>query len=231
MIGRIVWVFGMTSRVSIREAKAVNPYAHIEEPLPGEFVGVYEDGAIRLSSPVDWPEGTPVVIRVAELKPGCDASFFGRVIVAGFGLAGRSVAGICQRYGIDYVVVERNPRTINTQRELGRQVIEGDIAQEEVLRAAGVEDASLIALTVPDDTAIRRATQLARNLNPNIYIIGRSTYSSTGMQIEKLGADDVIKVEQLVAREFYEHLMRKLGCRGERANSTPANTVSTSPQR
>ncbi|HOB76016.1 MAG TPA: NAD-binding protein [Phycisphaerae bacterium] len=187
----------------------------VESPSPGEYFGIYENGCIRLSTGVDWPEGTAVVIRMADLKPGHVVPSLSKVIVAGFGLAGRSVAGLCERYGIEYVIVERNARTIQTQRELGRQVVEGDISEEQTMRAAGIEDASLLALAIPDEHTVRRATQIARALNPHVYIIGQAVYASTGMQIEKHGADDVIKVEQLVAREFYEHLLRILTSRHE----------------
>lgn len=187
----------------------------VDSPPPGEYTGIYENGCIRLPTGVDWPEGTAVVIRMADLKSGQVVPTLSRVIVAGFGLAGRSVAGLCERYGIEYVIVERNARTIQTQRELGRKVVEGDISEEQTMRAAGIEDASLLALTIPDEHAVRRATQIARALNPHVYIIGQAVYTSTGMQIEKYGANDVIKVEQLVAREFYEHLLRILTSRYE----------------
>lgn len=197
----------------MREGGLVKDPIDIEQLLPCEYFGVYENGAIRLSAGVDWPEGTTVLVRMAGFQPDGQAAPFKRVIVAGFGLSGRAVATICERYGIDYLIIERNPRTVETQRKLGRQVVEGDIVEEEILRKAGIENASVLALTVPDDLAIRRATQLAKAINPKVYIVGRAVYASVGMQIERLGADDVIKVEQLVAREFYELLLRKLACR------------------
>jgi len=197
----------------MREGGLVKDHLDIEELLPCEYFGVYENGTIRLSAGVDWPEGTTVLVRMAGFQPNGQAPPFKKVIIAGFGLSGRAVATLCERYGIPYVILERNPRTVETQRKLGRQVIEGDIADEEILRKAGIEEATVLALTVPDDLAIRRATQVARAVNPGVYIVGRAVYASVGMQIERLGADDVIKVEQLVAREFYELLLRKLACR------------------
>lgn len=201
----------------------------IQDPPRGEYIGIYENGAIRLTTAVDWPEGTVLVVRTADLRPDCPILSISKIIIAGFGLAGRSVAGLCDQYGIDYVVVERNPKTIQTQQSLGRRTVEGDIAKEDVLRAAGVEEASVLALTVPDEQAVRRAAQLARAINPRLYIIGRSVYASTGMQIEKHGADDVIKVEQLVAREFYEHLLRLLACRRDAGADQPAMDGASDP--
>jgi D-arabinose 1-dehydrogenase-like Zn-dependent alcohol dehydrogenase len=201
-----------------------SPNEHEESP-PCEYIGVYEKGAIRLTAGVDWPEGTTVIVRAADFKPNGDISRFKKVIIAGFGLSGRAVATICERYGIDYVIIEWNAKTVQTQRDLGRQVIEGNIAAEETLRKAGIEDASVLALTVPDDASIKKATHIAKAINPDLYIIGRAVYASVGMQIEKAGADDVIKVEQVVAREFYELLLRKLTCSQPDAQPAVAETA------
>jgi voltage-gated potassium channel Kch len=188
-------------------------------PNPCEYLGVYEDGVIRLSARVAWPDGTRVAVRVAEPPLEAAARALGKVIIAGFGLAGRWIADIFDRHGIEYTVVEKNAETVQSQRKLGRSVVEGDISDEQTLREAGIEEASILALTVPDEPAVLRATQLARSIRPGIYIVARTLYSSSGMQASQLGADEVIKAEQVVARQFYEMLLRKIS---ERQDTTSA---------
>jgi CPA2 family monovalent cation:H+ antiporter-2 len=173
-----------------------------------EYYGIYRDGVITLGANVAWPDGTAVTVRVAEKQ---DHLAMGKVIIAGFGLAGRWVADIFDRHGIEYVVVEKNPATVECQRRLGRTIIEGDISCEETLQAAGISDASTLALTIPDEEAVLKATRLAREIKPGIYIVARTLYASSGMQASQLGADEVVKAEQVVARQFYEMLIRKIG--------------------
>jgi CPA2 family monovalent cation:H+ antiporter-2 len=189
--------------------------SHNDDGLPqcSEHWGIYDDGVIRLAARVDWEDGTPVLVRVADKGPARpeDLSAIGKVIIAGFGLAGRWIAEIFDRHNIQYTIVEKNVATVETQRELGRTVVEGDIAAEETLLRAGIEDASILALTVPDEAAVLEATRIARKLKPGIYIVARTMYSSSGMQASQLGADDVIKAEQVIARQFYEMLLRKIG--------------------
>ena len=182
-----------------------------ERPERMEYAGVYEKGVIRLTARVDWPDGTPVSICVAERSGEITSADLGKVIIAGFGLAGRWVADIFDRHGIEYVIVEKNASTVETQHKLGRNIVEGDISDEATLQAAGIKEASILALTVPDEPAVLEATRLARALRPGIYIVARTNYSSSGMQASQLGADDVIKAEQVVARQFYEMLLRKIG--------------------
>lgn len=181
-----------------------------DRPEQNEYLGTYENGVITLAAKVDWPDGTRVSVRVAAPPTDSPGPILGKVIIAGFGLAGRWIADIFDRHRIEYVIVERNRETVEAQRKLGRKVIEGDIAEEETLRRAGIEEASILALTVPDEAAVLEATRLARSLKPDLYIVARTLYSSSGIQAAQLGADEVIKAEQVVARQFYEMLLRKI---------------------
>ena len=179
-----------------------------------EIRGTFRDGCVQLDGPVDWTDGARVLVRLAP--PEGDEPVpreLGPVIVAGFGLAGRWIADIFERHGIEYVVVEKNADVVAAQRSIGRAMVEGDIACEETLRRAGVERASMLALTIPDEDAVLRATEVARRLKPDIYIVARTTHSSAGMEAARLGANHVIKAEQTVARQFHDMLLRRLGMR------------------
>lgn len=171
--------------------------------------GIYENGRVRLDLPVDWPEGTP--LHVTPMAPvGKSLELDGHVIVVGFGLAGRCVADLLDQTRLSFTIIEKNPVTVITQRALGRNVLLGDVIDAETLVKAGVNNASILALTIPDEAAVLKAVALARRLRPKIYIIARTNYSSQGMKASQLGADDVIKAEQAVALQFYEKLSRHI---------------------
>ena len=188
---------------------------------PGETVyATYHEGRIELDEPVAWPEGTR--LAVAPLRPLIgDGRLEGPVIIAGFGLAGRCVADLLDQAHIPYTIVERNPVTVATQRALGKQVVEGDITDAQTLSAAGIEKASVLALTIPDDQAVLEATALARRLRPDLFIIARTNYASMGMRAAQLGADEVVKAEQAVALQFYERLSRRLAPPKDRRRDDP----------
>ncbi|MHC5111857.1 MAG: NAD-binding protein [Planctomycetota bacterium] len=169
----------------------------------------FRDGRVELNEPVDWPDGTELEIVPMESSSGM-INVNGPVIIAGFGLSGRCVADLLDSAGIEYVVIEKNPSTVEIQRALGRSIIEGDVTDASTLMAAKMHSASMLALTIPDEEAVLRATSLARKLRPEIFIIARTTHASKGMQASQLGADKVIKAEQAVAIQFYEHLSKRL---------------------
>lgn len=189
-------------------------------------IGTWRRGRIELSEAGVWPEGTR--FRVIPILPHvpADASC-GRVIIAGFGLAGRFVAELLDDWSIPYSIIERNEKVAADQRSLGRDVLQGDAADPEVLSRAGLAKAALLALTIPDDDAMIRATVAARAARPDLYILARATFVSKGLQAVRKGADDVILAEQEVALRFHEKVAARLNCRP--APASPADPVAARP--
>ena len=133
-----------------------------------------------------------------------------RVIIAGYGIPGRFVAEFCDRHGIKYVVIERNPTIVLRCQRAGTLIIEGDSRDSAVLRDAGIAESTDIAITLPDDIAVLDTIATARRLNPSIRIIARATFVSGGMEAAKRGADDVVVAEQVVAEEFARHIEKAM---------------------
>ncbi len=170
---------------------------------------VYEDGRIVLQGQTDWPSGTKLlVLPVADANQ--DHPLDGHVIIVGYGLVGRAVAELLDSASIPFTLLEQNPQTVKTQRALGRNIIHGDAVDTNTLVTAGLHTAAVLALTIPNESAVLKAITIARRLRPNMYIIARTNYSSMGMKATQLGADDVIKAEQAVAIHFYQMLAGRL---------------------
>jgi CPA2 family monovalent cation:H+ antiporter-2 len=125
-----------------------------------------------------------------------------QVIIAGFGVPGRFLAEMLEMHNIPYCVVERNHTTVNRLREIGTNIVAGDIRNEALLESIGVKNAWMIALTFPDDAAVLEAVPIIRRLNPSIRIVARCAYTSCGLMAEQFGANDIIVHEQVVAREL-----------------------------
>lgn len=180
------------------------------DPISLQSIGAtVRNGRVELDRPVDWADGTRLVVTpVVPIHP--DGAFTGHVIIVGYGLSGRCVADLLNQAGVRYTILERNPVTVETQRALGRDIIEGDATDADTLRHAGLDKASILALTIPDEDAVLAATAMARKLRPDIYIIARTQYASKGMKASQLGADAVIKAEQAVALQFYDKLSQHI---------------------
>jgi voltage-gated potassium channel Kch len=124
------------------------------------------------------------------------------VIIVGFGLPGRFVAEVLDAREIPYAIIELNPSNAKSIAACGKRVICGDARNVEILKSAGIEGAKILALTLPDEKAVIEVLHVARRMNPNVKMLARCNYTSTGIKAEKAGATAVLVEEQLMALEF-----------------------------
>lgn len=128
------------------------------------------------------------------------------VIIAGYGVVGRAVTDRLVTAGATVAVIEMNVETVRRQSARGRHFTYGDAADPQVLEHAGIAEADAFILTIPDEQASLSAAQTARMLNPNVYIIVRTSYVSKAVGALEAGANDTV-IEELVTASAMEKLM------------------------
>jgi len=154
------------------------------------------DAAVNASAGTPQPSDPPAGAAPAPIAPPVD------VVIVGFGLPGRFVAEVLDAREVPYAIVELNPTNARSIASCGKRVICGDARNLDILKAAGIEHAKILALTLPDEKAVIEVLHVARRVNPNVKMLARCNYTSTGMKAEKAGAAVVLVEEQLVALEF-----------------------------
>jgi len=132
------------------------------------------------------------------------------VLLAGFGLPGRSVAERLRNLAIPFRIIEKNPETVSRAAAAGWPIQVGDALESGVLRQAGIEHADIFGAMMPDETDVLRCVQLARNLNSKVRIIARCSFMSGGLEAIRRGASEVVVAEQAVARELDLAMQRLL---------------------
>jgi len=132
------------------------------------------------------------------------------IIIAGYGITGRSVARAAEITGIPYKVIELNPDIIRREKTARRPFfIFGDAVQEEILEYAGIRDARALVVVVSEQEAIPRIVHKARQLAPDIYIIARTQHIRHSQYLLDLGADEVVSEEFEAAREIFTRALKK----------------------
>lgn len=114
------------------------------------------------------------------------------MIVCGFGRMGRIVCRELRAAGRALVVIEPNERGFQEAVSAGHLAIEGSAADDENLRAAGIERATdLVALapTLADNIAI---TLTARELGPRLAIQTRAECESEERKLRRAGANRIV---------------------------------------
>jgi CPA2 family monovalent cation:H+ antiporter-2 len=134
-----------------------------------------------------------------------------RAVVIGYGPTGRTVTRLLQENGIEPTVVELN---IDTVRALERAdnvtAIYGDASQREVLKGAGADTAGSLILTT-DLASAEEVIRVARDLNPDLYVLTRTANLRDLPVLRNAGASGVFSGEGEVALALTEALLQRLG--------------------
>src|SRR5205823_10885795 len=85
-----------------------------------------------------------------------------RVIIAGFGRVGQTVAEMLQVHKVPYVAIDRDPDRVARQRAQGAPVYFGDITQLDLLRRLHLETARALVITLDDPAAADQVVAAAR---------------------------------------------------------------------
>ncbi|HEY3318737.1 MAG TPA: potassium channel protein [Coriobacteriia bacterium] len=113
-------------------------------------------------------------------------------IVAGMGRVGSEVARSFSAEGVPFVVIDNCMDCVERATASGWPVLAADATEENALRAAGIDRAASLVTTLDSDASNVFVTLTARTLNPGIFIVARSTTSTTEEQLKRAGADRVI---------------------------------------
>lgn len=143
----------------------------------------------------------------------------GHVVIVGYGPVGRALADRLRERGIPFTVVETNAETVRVQEALGVSVLHGDGTDPDVLKAADIEGAALIAITIPDCEQALQVCRAARRLSPGAFIAVRVAHLSHGLNAIRAGADSITVEEVVAAEAMAREVTRHLGREGGRTSN------------
>lgn len=131
------------------------------------------------------------------------------LIIVGFGVNGKNMARAAQRANIPYVVADLNPQIVRRKKILGEPICYGDASQPTILNQLNVTEAKAIVVAISDPVGSRKIVDMARKMNPNLYIIVRTRYVYEMEELYALGADEVIPEEFETSVEIFSRVMNQ----------------------
>ena len=145
------------------------------------------------------PRAAPV-----ESEPAKKPSSYGRAIIVGHGRVGSRIAKALAASRIDFSVIEDRQEMVEKLHEQGIPAVAGNGVSADTLKAAAVESAKLIYITVPDGFEAGRIVEIARQLNPGIRIFARSHNDAEIDHLKSFGADVIISGEEEIAQAMID---------------------------
>jgi voltage-gated potassium channel len=116
----------------------------------------------------------------------------GHHIICGFGRVGRQVARDLAASKASCVVIDTNLHNRVAAEGLGLSFIEGDAADDDVLRRAGIERARSVIACADSDANNVFITLTARELRGDIAIVARAAVEDTEKKLRRAGANRVV---------------------------------------
>ena len=110
---------------------------------------------------------------------------------------------------IPYMIIEMSPDTVKREQEKGEPIFFGDAIHEEVLRHAGIEDATVVVVAINDPAATRAITENVRKLTRKAHVIVRTRYLMEMQPLYELGANEVIPEEFETSVEIFSRVLAK----------------------
>lgn len=173
-------------------------------------VGIWERGAFQLAGPDTRITPNTVLILAGSADQlarydehfGVPRDIDAPVVIIGGGRVGRAAGRLLEKAGIAYKIVEQRPERI---RDPARYV-EGDAAELEILRRAGLHDASAVLVTTHEDDMNVYLTLYCRRLEPDIQIISRANLDRNVTTLHRAGADSVLSYASIGATAIWNTL-------------------------
>src|SRR5215472_8545395 len=115
-----------------------------------------------------------------------------RVIVAGFGRVGQTVAAMLEVHNVPYVAIDHDADRVTTQREHGAPVYFGDVTQIALLRRLQLESARALVVTLDDPVSADGLVAAARGEREDLLIIARARDAAHAAHLYRIGASDAV---------------------------------------
>jgi glutathione-regulated potassium-efflux system protein KefB len=158
----------------------------------------------------------------ADREPDDFSDARGAVLVIGFGRFGQIVSQCLLAEGVDVTTIDNDPDTLESAARFGFKVYYGDGTRLDVLRAAGADDARLVAICIDDAAAASRIVDLVRTEFAGTRIYVRSFDRRHTLQLVDKGVDFEMRETYESALRFGRKTLEALGLDPERAAAVEA---------
>jgi Trk K+ transport system NAD-binding subunit len=212
-------VIGRLGELLIAEASAFGT------PLPGQtlgesglrnrtgvgVIGVWDHGHLQVvdRDTVILPEAIFILAGTREQMDRYNDTFSNtgaptpRVLIIGGGRVGRSASLALKSLGINTTIIEKIAERVAEHPE----AVIGDATRMDVLKKAGVRDATTLIITTHDDDTNVALTIFFRRLSTHWQILARSNFDRNVKTLSRAGADLVLSYASMGANAVF-NLMR-----------------------
>ena len=156
-------------------------------------------------------------VSVLEQKPLVSLSTTApkRVVIAGYGEVGQSIAHGLHEAHIPYIVIDEDPERVSEAKVGGHPRIYGDATNINVLSKADLGRAVALVVAYPDPMAVMTTVKVALHLSPEIKILARASRKKEADQLKRLGVTELVIPEREAGYTLIKELLSVVGLERE----------------
>jgi len=119
-------------------------------------------------------------------------SLSGHVIICGYGRVGQNIARFMEDEQIRFIATDLDPVLVQNAVKAKEPVFYGDAANTEILKAAGLERAAALVISMNDESTAFKILHRVRQFNTKIPILVRTRDDTSFEQLQQAGATEVV---------------------------------------
>jgi monovalent cation:H+ antiporter-2, CPA2 family len=156
--------------------------------LAAPFLIQYAEAIVRRLSPAEWMSRAMQMHQISVQAMATSE----HIIVCGYGRSGHSLAQFLLREGIPYIALDFDARHVRQAVLAGETVVYGDASKREVLMAAGLMRAKVLAITYDDEHSALKILHHVKSTRPGLSVVVRTTDDSHVETLKQAGATEVV---------------------------------------
>ncbi|MGV8934074.1 MAG: cation:proton antiporter [Gallionellaceae bacterium] len=156
--------------------------------LAAPFLIQYADQIVRRLSPDEWMSRAMQMHQISVQTMATQE----HIIVCGYGRSGHSLAQFLAREGIPYIALDLDARHVRLAVLNGETVVYGDASKREVLMAAGLMRARVLAITYDDEHSALKILHHVKSVRPGLSVVVRTADDSHVETLKQAGATEVV---------------------------------------
>ena len=115
-----------------------------------------------------------------------------RVIIAGYGRVGQTVAGMQEHHRVPYVALDRDPDLVARHHAAGQPVYYVNVARSALLQRLDLPFARALVVTMDERSAVDEVVAAARAKRSDLLIVARARDATHAAALYRIGASDAV---------------------------------------
>lgn len=131
------------------------------------------------------------------------------VIIIGYGLNGQNVARAARQAKIPYVIIEVDPKAIESAKAANEPILFGDATDPMIIEHVKIQDARVVVVAISSPEATKKIVSNIRDYSKTAYVIVRTRNLEEIDNNIRIGADEVIPEEFETSIQIFTKVLKK----------------------